>query len=149
MKLWLDDERPVPDETWTAAYTAKEAMLLASQHDIVEASLDHDGCDGMDFVEWMVKTRRWPQTKPRVHSSNFWGGGRMRQLIERAGPYNDAGIRKHQVAAERLVHADTRLGTHYDCPDTACCRCACLGCMLEWKASGRPTDTDCEIHGRR
>jgi hypothetical protein len=42
VKLWLDDERKVPNESWTRATTMAEAVHLAERNVIVEMSLDHD-----------------------------------------------------------------------------------------------------------
>lgn len=42
MKLYLDDVRPPPDNTWTVAKTVKQAQQILSYHRVEEASLDHD-----------------------------------------------------------------------------------------------------------
>lgn len=157
MKIWLDDVRPRPDDSWTHCYSAGEAIMQMGLNEVEEASLDHDlgpgDGTGMDVVEWIVKTRRWPLKKPRVHSANFHAAKDMQALIDRAGPYRD-GIRAfirpplspplHPV----IYNQKTPDGTHMLCPDVACCRCACPGCMYEWKAAGKPTESDCEIHIR-
>lgn len=47
VKLWLDDVRPPPDDTWTWATTAEQARGILLRSNVVEASLDHDlGYDG-------------------------------------------------------------------------------------------------------
>jgi hypothetical protein len=154
MKLWLDDERPAPGPEWTVATTSGAAILAVMaairKFEVFEAcSLDHDLADkqtGMDFVDWLAKTRTWPLMKPTVHSANFWGAKNMKALIDRAGPYVDG--RRTSESKSRLVHPNTRLGTHPDCPDPACCSCACPGCMTDWKATGKPLQQDCGVHGR-
>lgn len=42
IKLWLDDVRDPPDDSWTIARTAKEAIGILETGDVREASLDHD-----------------------------------------------------------------------------------------------------------
>ena len=42
MKLWLDDVRPPPDETWLWARTVDEAKRSSPQTELSEQSLDHD-----------------------------------------------------------------------------------------------------------
>src|SRR5438309_1594271 len=42
MKLWLDDIRPTPDDTWTWAKTVPEAIDLLKTGEVTYASLDHD-----------------------------------------------------------------------------------------------------------
>lgn len=39
---------------------------------------------GYDLVCWMEATGHWPQTKPVVHSANFFGRKRMEMAIDRA-----------------------------------------------------------------
>lgn len=42
VKLWHDDIRRPPDDSWTWARTNREAMLVLLNKEVVEASLDHD-----------------------------------------------------------------------------------------------------------
>jgi hypothetical protein len=42
IKLYLDDVRSPPDDTWTVARTAAEAWRLLLAHEVECASLDHD-----------------------------------------------------------------------------------------------------------
>lgn len=42
MKLWVDDIRPAPNETWTVAKTIDSAVNAISMFDFDEISLDHD-----------------------------------------------------------------------------------------------------------
>jgi len=158
VKLWLDDMRPCPDKTWTHCVSARGAMIAMAEcsegSEVFEqASLDHDlgpgDGDGMEVVEWMVKARLWPLLKPTVHSANWHAAKNMKALIDRAGPYRDG--QRTFISEEPQVHPgagyfDNSIGTHMICPDVACCRCTCPGCMYEWRAAGKPTETDCEIH---
>lgn len=109
IKLYLDDLRNPPDTSWTVARNAEEAQaLLANPELVVECvSLDHDmgecgDCStsfpprgfkvvsstcrhkmtGMDLVNWMVGSGRWPLFKPNVHSENETEGLKMIRVIE-------------------------------------------------------------------
>lgn len=42
MKLWVDDIRNAPDDTWTVARTITEAIRFLSMFNPDEISLDHD-----------------------------------------------------------------------------------------------------------
>lgn len=42
MKVWLDDERPMPDRYDVHVKTAQEAIALLEQGVVTEISLDHD-----------------------------------------------------------------------------------------------------------
>lgn len=42
MRLWIDDIRPAPDESWTVAHTATSAIRAIARYDFEEISLDHD-----------------------------------------------------------------------------------------------------------
>lgn len=59
MKIFLDDVRPVPDESWTLAKNHDEALeLLAAHPEAHTISLDHDLGDddigtGYDVICWL------------------------------------------------------------------------------------------------
>lgn len=42
MKLWVDDIRNAPNDTWHVARTALEAIRAIARYDFEEISLDHD-----------------------------------------------------------------------------------------------------------
>ena len=42
MKLWVDDIRNAPDETWTVARTINAAINALKMFEFEEISLDHD-----------------------------------------------------------------------------------------------------------
>ena len=109
MKLWLDDTRNPPDNTWTIARTADEAIALLREHCCTEASLDHDlghcaaceGCNGYQsscgcrchlsgtfVVNWMASENVWPDTV-HVHSCNCVGAKNMVATLNRYGPYEN------------------------------------------------------------
>ncbi|QIG57979.1 hypothetical protein SEA_PAULODIABOLI_295 [Microbacterium phage PauloDiaboli] len=83
MKIWLDDERGIPDDSWTMARSSRMAIELmrrwqdgyASHQGYVrldEVSLDHDlGGDDNGFIvlDWMVEHEVWPRVLT-IHTSN-------------------------------------------------------------------------------
>lgn len=72
MKLWVDDERPAPDDTWTLARSSDEAVLHLIMRNWDEISLDHDlGGDDTGFLvlDWMIHEGVWPKTLT-IHTSN-------------------------------------------------------------------------------
>jgi hypothetical protein len=90
MKLWVDDLRTPPDDTWRWAKTSKVAdsmlrrwKMNGVQVDVV--SLDHDlGGDDTTrpLVLWMCETGFWP-VEVRVHSANPVGRDWLLGMIER------------------------------------------------------------------
>jgi hypothetical protein len=95
VKLWLDDVRTPPDETWTWVKTVDEAIGLMKTSDVTEASLDHDlGSDldgnelpaGRTLVYWMAENDVWPAEALSVHSANVVGVEYMVGMIERYSP---------------------------------------------------------------
>jgi hypothetical protein len=106
VKLYLDDIRECPFVGWTVARDVDAAMAavreaIAAGDEWTHASLDHDMSvpqtmgymeadnvpTGLHFVDWMIQTNTWPTYKPAVHSMNPVGAKRMRDAIERYGPY--------------------------------------------------------------
>lgn len=91
MKIWLDDVRPPPDESWRWLKTAIEIILVfAKDYDLIEEmSLDHDlydGHTGYYVVEWIeTKVAEGEIThlpKTHVHSMNPVGAERMRMCLK-------------------------------------------------------------------
>lgn len=96
IKLWLDDVRLPPDESWTWAKTIDQAKPLLETGRVTEASLDNDlGEDaeghslpeGRKLVLWMAEFDKWPSERLRVHSSNTVAVDYMNGMIKRYGPY--------------------------------------------------------------
>lgn len=95
MKLWVDDKRPAPDDSWTPAETSEEAieMLVLSQlpmwdDPLIEVSLDHDlgGDDtGFKVLDWMIEHKVWPKTLT-IHTSNPPARKRMLQAANHEAP---------------------------------------------------------------
>lgn len=117
MKLWHDDIRKPPDDSWTWVRTNDDAMTLLEYPGAEAISLDHDlGFDqadpdapnahllrgqsektGLDLVDWMIRTDRVPP-KVTVHSWNPAGAQRMIATLRAKGfyaryaPYQAAGV---------------------------------------------------------
>jgi hypothetical protein len=104
-KLWHDDIRKPPDDTWDWARTnaAAIALLLTKSYDV--ASLDHDmGLEGHDpddpdadrlvasnrrpeangeaLAKWMAKHPPLLPPLIRIHSYNPAGARRMRDILK-------------------------------------------------------------------
>lgn len=95
MKLWVDDVRPAPDDSyfWVMTTNAAKAEIRTSEimgrrYELVD--LDHDAGrfarDGGDYIkllDWLEETgRNYPI---RIHSMNPVGVENMRRIIQRNG----------------------------------------------------------------
>lgn len=74
MKLWVDDERPAPDESWTVSKTGGNAAIMLTMYrdDLEEVSLDHDlgeGATGYNVLAYMISEKIWPKVLT-IHTSN-------------------------------------------------------------------------------
>lgn len=76
IKIFLDDLRDPPDDSWTVCRTAEEAILKLSEENVEEISLDHDlgaeltGYDVAKYIEQQVVMNRMPCPRWSVHSAN-------------------------------------------------------------------------------
>lgn len=92
MKIWLDDLRSPPDDTWHWCTTTWCARGLLSLYggEITEMSLDNDlgECheEGRKLIRWMCETSRWPSGDITIHSANPVAGEYMRGMIDRYRP---------------------------------------------------------------
>ena len=87
-KLWVDDLRPPPDNTWHWATTSDEAVQLLQDKCISELSLDHDlGGDDTTrpVVMFMCNEEVWPPII-RCHSMNPVGRHWVVSMINRYKP---------------------------------------------------------------
>ena len=106
MKLFVDDLRCVPDDTWTLARTNTEAIRLLATGYVTECSIDHDICVA-NFGQISVPLRRRlaigeetfqpvayyiaamkPELRPKkitLHSANPAGAMRMRNILFDSG----------------------------------------------------------------
>jgi hypothetical protein len=96
VKLWLDDVRTPPDDSWTWVKSVDPAVALMERGQVTDASLDHDlGMDergqelpeGRTLVYWMAEKDCWPSQSIAVHSANVVGVDYMVGMIERYGPF--------------------------------------------------------------
>lgn len=95
MKLWLDDIRPAPDESWHREYCFEGAAWTTSGlhsygKKLESVSFDHDlGINretGMDFAKWLIS---FDQKHPvlsddfvfHVHSANPCGAENIKSLM--------------------------------------------------------------------
>lgn len=89
MKLWVDDMRPPPDDTWQWSRTSTHAIYMLAPGRVTEMSLDHD-LGGKDTTRRIVlmmceNPRLWPD-EVRVHSNNPPGRKWLEAMIERYKP---------------------------------------------------------------
>ncbi|RTE05404.1 cyclic-phosphate processing receiver domain-containing protein [Paenibacillus whitsoniae] len=87
--VYLDDSRPCPSG-FVLARDAVECIALLEECEVDILSLDHDlgwmtKQTGMDVAEWLVQTRKFPQTV-YIHTSSPWACKEMFQLLNGAKP---------------------------------------------------------------
>ena len=93
MKIWLDDERPVPNDTWTLCMSSGEAMHWLRTGCVKEISLDHDLGDetkvGNGYMvisyieEQMVLNPYFKVPKViKIHTANPVARKRMQQCLD-------------------------------------------------------------------
>lgn len=101
MKLWLDDVRKPPDDSWTWCKSVEEALKIADKCE--EWALDHDlggqlahygkgeydftAPTGADFIRWycrdarITKGRQVLPPKVSIHSTNLPGVRTMVDML--------------------------------------------------------------------
>jgi len=92
MKIWLDDIRKPPDESWTWVSTAEKAWALILKEEIESISFDHDLGDGKltgydlaktieeySYIGGIEKKISW-----NVHSANPVGRKNIEQAMKSA-----------------------------------------------------------------
>ncbi|ASN73223.1 hypothetical protein SEA_WARPY_187 [Streptomyces phage Warpy] len=92
-KIWVDDERPKPDDSWTPMKNSTVAILLLKalkRRGLVPRaiSLDHDlgGDDtARAVVLWMCENEFWP-IEVYVHTANPVGRDWLVGMVDRYGP---------------------------------------------------------------
>lgn len=92
IKIWVDDLRPAPDDSWTAVTTPSAAIALLETGEVEVISFDHDlGFDGekeltgyqvLLWIEEAVVLRQFKAPEMRVHSANPPGHERLLRGIE-------------------------------------------------------------------
>lgn len=92
MKIWLDDERPMPPGFDVHVKTAQEAIHLLSQGKVTAISLDHDlgppdAGNGAQVAMWIEEKAFHNELKPlkwAVHSANPVGRTNMIAALQNA-----------------------------------------------------------------
>lgn len=92
-KIWVDDLRPPPDETWAVATNSTVAINMLISHKVLnipidEMSLDHDlGGDDTSrkVVLYMIENDIWPD-EIHIHSANPVGREWLAGMIDRYKP---------------------------------------------------------------
>lgn len=95
MRIFLDDRRSPPDETWVLVRTPDEVIRLLETGEVTELSLDHDlavfdgereidGYSVLTFIERAVALDEitFPIPKLSVHSGNPPAHERMQNAID-------------------------------------------------------------------
>ena len=94
MKIWLDDERPMPEGYDRSVRTAAEAISILNSETATAISLDHDlgetcgtGYEVACFIEEGAFRGTLSPMDVNIHSANPVGRDRMEQAINRAKEY--------------------------------------------------------------
>ena len=99
MKIYLDDERPIPDG-WIGARWPEDVIRLIEAGGVTHISLDHDLGDddhgtGNDVIIWIeeaVATRGFVPPIITVHSANSSARLKMEQGIESIRRLSERGL---------------------------------------------------------
>lgn len=123
MKLWVDDIRNAPDDTWTVARTVTSAIAIIAQwgNDMKEISLDHDishqvsigtslerpfPCEEtFQAVAWFIAFRYSSPFVPKItiHTSNPVGAATLDSILRTRLDFEKHELQhKHMGAANRL-----------------------------------------------
>lgn len=98
MKIWLDDQRPMPTGFDLHITSAFEAMRLIALGEVTKIGLDHDlgneeevgnGHMVSDFIEECAFFNRIPRIEWSIQSNNGPEVGRMSVAMRRADVYWD------------------------------------------------------------
>lgn len=88
-KLWLDDQRPPPDQSWYWVTTVRGAISHLQHLPVQVLSLDNDlgegEPEGRRLVLWLAEHGGWPP-EVRVHTANTVAAEYMRGMIARYKP---------------------------------------------------------------
>lgn len=92
-KIWVDDERPVPNESWTLAVSvedAKEKIGAVPEGDLEWVSLDYSlgwgswDDNGGEVLKWMIAEGHIP-SKLTAHSGSWSGRELVIEIAKSAG----------------------------------------------------------------
>lgn len=95
MKIWLDDERDMPQRFDRHVYTAADAIELLKSGEVTLISLDHDlgdvdagtGYDVARYIEKAAFDRTLPKLEWELHTSNPVGRRRMSAALTNANEF--------------------------------------------------------------
>lgn len=93
MKLWLDDVRTPPDETWEWKRTYDEALEVISKNLVKEISFDHDLGDNFTgytlakAIEQYAYYGLISRIKWNIHSANPVGRRNIEMAMKNADKY--------------------------------------------------------------
>jgi hypothetical protein len=94
LRLWLDDERPMPEGFDIHARTADKALEFLKSGVVSVVSLDHDlgegngtGYDVAKYIEEAAFNGEIPRMEVRVHSANPVGRMNIRRCIDNANRF--------------------------------------------------------------
>ena len=95
LRVWLDDERPIPTGYDIHVRTANEAIELLKTGKVEVISLDHDlgdvgGATGYDVAKFIAEAafhNRIPRLCVRLHTMNPVGRDNMAAAIRQADKY--------------------------------------------------------------
>jgi hypothetical protein len=94
-RIWLDDERPMPERFNTHVRTSRDAVALIERGGVEAISLDHDlgdpsngtGYDVAKFIEEGAFTGRVNRMEVTVHSANPVGSRNIAACINKANEF--------------------------------------------------------------
>jgi hypothetical protein len=95
IKIWLDDVRPAPDESWITCTTAEQAIGLINMGIVKHISFDHDlgeGGTGYDVAKHIEEDAVYGVLDPigyDIHSSNPVGRQNIWMAMNNAWRYWD------------------------------------------------------------
>lgn len=97
IKLFVDDERPIPDDTWTLVTNSPDALDFMDEQRLSNVvidtiSLDHDLSTQLGYDDdtrcimlYMCEHDYWPENL-YVHTANPCGEEYLVQMAKRYGP---------------------------------------------------------------
>lgn len=99
MRVWLDDERPMPDGYTVHVKTAQEAIDLLATGQVEKISLDNDlgepqAGEGRDVARWIERAAfdgLIKKVRCRVHTQNNVAMWEMKKALQNAYRYWMAG----------------------------------------------------------
>jgi len=99
-KIWFDDNRKPPDDSWIWAQTSYDCFVILSRHmttpaPIDEISFDHDLGDQdrsihvANYIEHLAKHDAHPRIKWSIHSQNPVGRDQLLMTMQKCDDFWD------------------------------------------------------------